>query len=392
MWKRTKINRPKTLRSSLAEQIDRLADTAVESDGEIPEKGIADVERLARLCILLERKRRRTWSWIFTVLFVGLTLCAPLGFLRLSSTGITLDVISSSVSFRLREELSIIQSATLTTVDASAARNVELPLVGNDGKRRLGHADGDRFTIQVDQQHAPEGTAIGLSGLRLPKGTVLSIDKAAENRSVRLVLLPDDHGPATEVPAPITMNLSVVDHLLLRASAGAPVPCTYEQPSAIAVELAKPPLQLDLIPLLPTSILLASNFRIDKLDLVDRRETLPELGVEAHHVSQIREGELIIEGIKGDSANHRLRDFEPLTLRGVNGVIQRAELTDDGISILFRGTVEDLTTGVGEYRRDLMPTWVEWFNASKPLLLVGYVVILFLSFMLNLRQLTNNGE
>jgi hypothetical protein len=383
MW-RTVWRHPGQLRKRFAKQVDQLARTATAPDGEVSEEGIAEAERLERLYRLVERRRRRLVS---TGWFACFALIALVGVVRVPSTDITLEVVSNLVSFRLQEQLALVRSATLTTMDASAVLRVELPPTGTGEGYRADPAPGDSFTIQIDQELSPPEAAFSLSGVHLAGGTIFSIDRTDESTSVYLRLMTDAVHQEQAAARPVELSLGVTGQLLLRSS-GAPVSCLFEQPSEIAITLAAPPLQLSLIPLLPTSIELASNFSVDELSFFDRHDALPDLGGDAYLVSQIREGELIIEDIKGAAGRYTLRAFEPLTLHGVDGVVQLVELTEDGVKTCFRGTVAGLTTGAGTHRRDLMPTWIESLQASRPQYLVWYCLALLVTLLQNIRQLT----
>jgi len=74
--------------------------------------------------------------------------------------------------------------------------------------------------------------------------------------------------------------------------------------------------------------------------------------------STLKQGSIRFEDLS-DQVLH-LRDGEPIEFNGVDGFIRKLTLEDEYISLGFSGEVSGLQTGLGENKRDLRPSQLEY--------------------------------
>jgi hypothetical protein len=114
-------------------------------------------------------------------------------------------------------------------------------------------------------------------------------------------------------------------------------------------------------------------YRIDRFQQSDQ--------ILVRRVPTIQSGTLYLESLNGEA--RPLREGEGLNLAWSSGELRQVRLVDDGVQLRFHGTVRGMTTGSGDVRRSLMPTWLEWLRARHGLWLLwgttAYVVGLFVT-------------
>jgi hypothetical protein len=111
-----------------------------------------------------------------------------------------------------------------------------------------------------------------------------------------------------------------------------------------------------------------SLLRIDQLQ--DAERTL------VRRVSTILSGTLYLESLNG--LVRPLRPAEAIQFDRSYGEIRTLGFHDGHLVVNFHGRVHGMTTGTGESRRSLMPTYLEWLQARHGLsLLWGTTLYLF---------------
>jgi hypothetical protein len=139
-----------------------------------------------------------------------------------------------------------------------------------------------------------------------------------------------------------------------------PRPVTVRSgPEDVALELAFPSLPRS--PISPQLAVRNLSFtRIDRFLGAD--------GTMVKRLSTILSGTLFFESLNGEQL--KLRGGEELRFANSSGEIRTLELAADNIKVQFRGRVGGMSTGAGEGLRSLMPTYLEWLHARRPLALL----------------------
>jgi hypothetical protein len=145
-------------------------------------------------------------------------------------------------------------------------------------------------------------------------------------------------------------------------------------PKLITMKSAKESLEMDFQTV--TGGLFSPSIAISNLSLlsVDRYQDAEHTLV--RHMSTIISGTIFMESMNGES--FPLRHGELIQFRKVQGEIRNLTVQDDKITLNFHGKVTGLTSGAGENRRSLMPSYLEWLHANHGLSLFwGAALYLF---------------
>jgi hypothetical protein len=216
----------------------------------------------------------------------------------------------------------------------------------------------------IDGQRKGELT---LDALTVPAATQVWLRPTEVAQQWRLSL----HGPNLSLQA-------AVDGSILIGLAGVPPEkFDFSSPQSVTMRGGENDIDLDLE--------LPSGLKSYAFTPQDVAESLSFTRVDEHsdaehtlvrRVSTILSGSLFFEALEGREMH--LRAGEGLRFQSSHGEIRTLELRDGHIALTFHGDVRGMTTGAGENRRSLMPTYLEWLSSQHGLsLLWGTTLYLF---------------
>jgi hypothetical protein len=349
-------------------QIEALGNTATE-DPAIMNGLLARVQSLSAAIALLEEakgkagaRRLATAAWVGAVLLTGTLLL-----LHRPSAEILVDTKATHVSFTVATSFAPLRGiAGVTSVELAGLAKIQ-----QEGTPDIAAGPNDDllFTAAPDMAAKNPGS-IGVDSLVVPPGTRVELTAAGEGKTIDLRF----QYPAGSSPR---LDLDVTGDMIVhlrgqrRASFTAPERITGIPTGDGQLVLAfRSPEIIFPAPVLVESVLWKQ----------DTRSLSPYPGG-ARPESSILSGKLSFEEFKDNSVN--LRRGELLNLSGALGQIR--ELRSDGqvLSSQFDGAVKELSTGEGNRRRNLMPTWLEWLRGREALFqfwaLAGYLAAMGLT-------------
>ncbi|HZT29785.1 MAG TPA: hypothetical protein VFA33_07880 [Bryobacteraceae bacterium] len=355
---KSKENPAAALRKLLRAQTRAAREEALRNGGQVPAEQVESLRRLRQLAEFsraVEAPERRRWP-ILAMLLATLAIASVLFFSRLRRTEIEMDVNVSEVSFRLGQARVISDTMGVASVGASGFKSIEAPgMPVSEGSMLIQAAkDGDRSGL------------VSLAPIALPASTRVTLERGRDARRFRLSLA----GPGAELRCDAIGPVEI-------AAAGSPKQrLNLPMPRGIALRTGADEADLEItLPGAEAGRFLAqipaeeiSMFRIDQ-------HVTSGLSI-VHRASTILGGSIFFESL--DGLERKLRPAEGLRFASARGEIRSLGLDDRGISFRFHGEVEGMSTGAGEDRRSLMPTWLEWLRARHGLpLLWGSALYLF---------------
>jgi hypothetical protein len=363
----------RALRALLNKQSEQVAEGALQTSGQVSADHLDELNRLARLVEMREdatRPGRNRWA-VPLVAVVTVAAMSVLLFARVSSTEIELELKVSELSFVVPELRILTNALNVSGLRVSGLRAIELPGDGADSSG-AGHAASislapDRVgrrtgTVSVDPISVPGGARVWLRKVDGPRWYGMNIRGATSglavsaNGPVRLVI-PQVVNEARDFSFPRRINLAA----------------DSEQVSLeFAMEEAAEQHRTFQSPVPADSLLL---YRIDRFQQGDQALV--------RRVPTIQSGTLYLESLNGEA--RPLREGEGLNLAWSSGEMRQLRLDDDGVLLRFHGVVSGMTTGSGDVRRSLMPTWLESLRAQHGLWLLwgttAYVVGFFVTVL-----------
>jgi hypothetical protein len=318
------------------------------------------MESLTRLAKLMEledalRRKQRNW-WPAVVFLATVTGASILLFARVRETEIELDAAVDGLSFESPKEQVLTRAMRLANLGVAGLEGVRLPLLhGKPLPAALSPALPARDMLLSPAPSPGRSGSTTLAPLPLAAATRVGLDCSDGSRQFRLSLKPSAVELAATLDGPVTVGFS-----------GAPaLPLDFAVPKGVSFHGGAGELDLDLtfagLPQSPFSPLLAARnlsfVRIDEYPGQDRTMI--------RRLSTIFSGTLHFESLGG--GEHHLRPGEQLTFERSQGSILALELAERQVNLKFHGRVSGITTGTGEGRRSLMPTWLEWLEARHGL-------------------------
>ncbi len=153
-------------------------------------------------------------------------------------------------------------------------------------------------------------------------------------------------------------------------------------PRLITFFTAENPVHLDMTFLKGPPPAFIAQLPVDSLSLVEIQKSYEPDRPAFQPLSTIVQGTLYFEALGGKA--YILRPGEELRFRVRDGVIRTLDLADDHIVLKFNGKVEDMSSGVGSNRRNLMPSWLEYLSARQGLALLWGTVLYFFGLVYGL--------
>jgi hypothetical protein len=348
------------VRTALEQKLGAVAAGAVDGDGAVPERALAEAERLERLSHLLDRTGRDYRGMLFG-LATGVVLAIALGLysLRIDETEVVLTAEASAVGFTLAAPQPIMRAIAVRGLGVAGVVGVELPDGSTVSAPPAGAASDDTLaltlrpedgrrpgTLSLDPGDLPEGTRVGLRVGDRPGASVLTLELpgggeiAAVGRGALAV-----RGPGGSRRLDLAAPRGI--RFLLGARAADFV---LEGPPdgrlALETEIRVSHLQLHRVP---------QAFRAGPSGADAARPLAPQ-------VSTVLAGTLSFEDLPDRQV--ALRTGQHLLVgRIVDARLVNATFRPAGIDFELRGRVGGLATGREPVRRSLMPTWLEWLQA-----------------------------
>jgi hypothetical protein len=316
------------------------------------------------------RPPRNRWA-VPLVAVVTLACTSLLLFARVRSTEVEMELKVSELSFVVSAERGITNALGVSALKVSGLRAIELPGGAADppatepatsislAPERVGRRTG---TVSLESISVPTGARVLLRKADHPNRLWIDIRGAisglavSANGPVRLVV-PQVLNEVRDFSFPRRIDLVADSH---QVSLEVATVETVDQQRAL-----QSPLPAD-------SLLL---YRIERLQQADQ--------ILVRQVPTIQSGTLYLESLNGEA--RPLREGEGLNLGWSSGEMRQLRVDDDGVLLRFHGMVGGMTTGSGDVRRSLMPTWLEWLRARHGLWLLwgttAYVVGFFVTLL-----------
>lgn len=306
-------------------------------------------------------------------LFLMAAAMAGLFFVPAPWSGVELGVAVSRVVFTLAEPRSLIDDlplAELAVPDLAALRHPD-PATGATRLATARDRPSDRLGFLAT---APAGGGLSLDDATLPAGTRVEIEWVAPD-ALRLALeLPWDEPPGASEPE---------DGPQVTASAGAGTALRLVPSSSGAFDLGSSGrlvmtpragtdrgrrIDLDLVLAGAGAVVFHTPLGIEALEFleIDERTADGEEGrTQVQEVSTLKSGTVTLEPLGyGEPIEVDLEALRSISFGGLSGEVTALGLGEQGLSVAFRGRVDEVISREPDGRRkNLMPTWSQtaWF-------------------------------
>ncbi len=295
-----------------------------------------------------------------------MTIVSVLFFARVPETEIELDAALSQLGFRLPQQQVLTDVTKLSSLGVSGLAELQMPRGGSRESRTIRPADASGTAVRLSSADGQRKGELTLDALNVPAATQVWLRPTEVPQEWRLSL----HGPDLTLQA-------AVDGPIRIGLAGVPSEkVDFPSPQPVVMRSGQNDIDLDMefpagskSSFSPQDVVEALSFtRVDEHS--DAEHTL------VRRISTILSGSLYFEALAG--REQRLRSGEGLRFQSSHGEIRTLELRDGHVALTFHGNVRGMTTGAGENRRSLMPTYLEWLSAQHGLsLLWGSTIYLF---------------
>ena len=370
----SKDDTKKHLETLLSEKAKAAAQSALASDGVPADQEINSLRNLARLVRILQLGQpaapRRRWP-LPLMLGATLSIVSFLLFLHVRNTEIELDASLSEVSFVLLQEQALNNSFELSSLGVSGVKVVQLPsLSKRDLSDSLTSGDEDKAvrlaTISSGKQLPG---SISFATMIVPAGSRVGLRRGNTTRDYRLSVQPPQ-GSQLELRADVTGTIEV-------STSNAPSEVlTLVSPKAFVFSLAAPEVDLDLTLRDDGPNPLASNLTIKDPSFLTFEEIVDAERTLNRQVPTILSGTLYYQELYGQERT--LRGSEGLQLTNCQGELRTIEMASNGLRFRFIGQASGIDKGLGPYKANLMPTYLEWIKANHGLtLLWGTTLYIF---------------
>jgi hypothetical protein len=341
------------IRELLRRQTNALS-KKVEGGESVSADELAEVGRTLRLIEFRDAAAppRRNW-WAAGVLAATLAILSVLLFVRVSETEVELDLTISGVRFSLSRDQVIAGAMRVARLGISGLRDLQLPAEAAPGAQPGPSA----IRISANGLAKPPGVAT-LAPLTLTSGATIGLEPVGE---------PHEYSLSLKAPA-IEMRVDIDGSVDLALAGSPPRHLDLRSPRPILLRAGPNDVSLDLsfsaatpTPFQPQlAVKDLALFRID--EYADGDRTL------VRRVSTVLSGTLFLESLNDEK--HLIRPGEALEFEKSDGEFRELRLEDNRIGLRYHGSVRGMTTGSGEARRSLMPTYLEWLRARHGLSLL----------------------
>jgi hypothetical protein len=341
------------LRELLDRRLEILAAQATHASSGPSAEEIEAISRLAKLIDLRDslRPRRRNW-WPASVLTGTLAVVSVLLFVRIPDTEIEMEVASRELTFTLAKEQVITGMLDLAALGVSGLRSIGLPVA--EGGPPTG---APAVSLTRVSTKGREGS-VTLAPMLLPAGTRVTLRQSD---------VPNHYG--VFLSTAVLSLQGALNGPLRVGLAGAPARVyDFASPKPIVLAGGSEDMIMDLTFSAMPQAPVAPQLRVSDLSVLRIDQFLGPGRTIVTRLSTILSGTLFFESLNGEE--RRLREGEELKFERSNGELRTVELAANHIAWKFHGRVRGMTTGTGEGRRSLMPTWLEWLRARHGLTLL----------------------
>ena len=328
-------------------EIDRLAVDGLRKAmaGESADDSLGRISSLQRLICALPPERDNTWIWATVVAVACVSAITAAAVVPIPRTRFELDLVTSSVSFRLASPL---RWQGKWSVDPTLVRfqNVERPeLPDFPTPPWRGRAS---FDVSADR-----GTT-SIRAFGAETGTLMSLDASATG----VVITANERECSVELNA--TGVVSVVGHDRFGAE-WRPEPTSFDVIPAVfgASGSGKTAVPASMR-VNPLDTLELEEFPITDISFVqEATDTLQR----SYPLSRLRSGTIVMTDVMADK---RVKEGSFLRLLDTFGTVVALRVSPDGITIRFEGTARYISIGRGSFHKDLRPTVLEYlFHQEK---------------------------
>jgi hypothetical protein len=363
MHDKDECSRPEAFDQILAQVArERLAALGEEfaARGRLSAHACAEFQALAAIAQIQSGSRHIRHRWVPVLLFfLTVALVGLLFFTHVASTRIDLDAEVSEFGFTPDRE-DVLGWTRLRELKAIGA-HLDSPIFDNAPKGCQPDAFDGLISVTILDTSNGE-SAVGLTGLVLPRGAQVTFSHSGINRRYQVSIEKVPNPPAKEATLTATGKKRV-------EGAGS---CRLELDGLQSVSLhLLSGSRLDLV-LEPISDALPGDVGIAAKDLTLLRTDIAG----SRRLSNVLAGTLYFDAIPGKQ--RKLRTGEGIAFTDSFGVIHVLSATKDRIKLRFTGIVDDVRTGEDDGKSSLMPTWYEWLKATHGLFaLSGAALYLF---------------
>lgn len=314
---------------------------------------------------------------------VGVMLCVTfLAFARVPSTVVGLDLTATGLSLRiaggptvLHDPMEVGYVGVLTPASVSLPGDASAPAMELDAAALF-------LSVAADTGGGTTGR-LRLEGVTVPPGASVTLEAAGESGE------PDRY--ELEILGGVQeLRVLAMGAVRVRATGGRDESRAYGSARVVGLRPTGDTLRLEVRLPENTVARLSPQLPVDSLDLF-RANLRTESGAVARRaVSTVTGGDLYLEALGGRRVG--LRQDQNLRFSSIEGVLRRVELTGGGVELDYYGGVRGMTTGSLEYRRSLMPTWLEWIRAQDGWIVMWGVLVYLLGLARGVIALWGPGK
>lgn len=356
----------KELEDLLSRKMKIASCKAIESDGVIDESEVRELRNLARLVkirrLLSPPERRKRWPLI-AMLFVTLGIVSLLFFVHVKKTEIELDVVSSEISFVLaKEEQALTNSMDLSSIGLSGVQQVDVPsLSSSELAKNLTSDEGEKSVRLTSIASGKQPGSLNLGRIILPSGTRIVFRRGDGKNDYRLSLeLPENFKLVLRIDGAGTIRVS---------TSNAPSEeLALASPQGFEFAFGEANVNLDLTLKEEARNPFASHISTKDPSFLRFEEIIDTERTLSKSLPTIISGSLYYQELNGQE--RQLRGNEGLQLTNGEGDLRSLEIATNGILFKFVGNVSGIETGLGAYKSNLMPTYLEFFKANHSLVLM----------------------
>jgi len=341
---------PDPLRDLLNREVEAFAAAAQEAKDGLSAQRLETIARLAKVIEIRDAARRTRRNWWPALVFVGtVAVLSVLCFATVRETEIELEIWAGQISFTLAKEQVVTETLAVSSLGVSGVRTVELP--------QSEEVQPSAISVTPGAEGGRSGS-LTLAPLSFPANASLRLQRLDSAKRFRLSTNAAGLAVQATIAGPTNLAFASMPARTL----------DFPRPRSIVIHKGAEDLDVDLaFQTLPQSPL-APQIAVRQLSFLEIDQFLAPDSTLVRHLSTILSGTLYFESLNGQE--RRLRAGEQLQFDLSRGVIRTVELAGSGIGLKFHGLVRGMTTGTGEGRRSLMPTYVEWLRARHGLSLL----------------------
>jgi hypothetical protein len=354
----------KDLRRVLRERVRGAVQAAADAPHRLTDAEVAELERLARLLAVDEGLRARSRWVVIAAVAAAVVVFMVLLALPLRTTEVDLELVAEEASFVVPERHVVIAATGVSALGVSGLRRFELPADPPRPALVLTAPAETDIAVRLSPDRSGGGVgAVDLGAVAVAATTRVWVRPGAGPRRHHLWL----------EPPPEALHADVQGRILLEAQGRPAERITVATAQQVRLEPGGRTVDLDLT--LRDGTALVFLGRLPATDLAfSRVEEFEEPATTmVRRVSTVVSGRVAFAD--APPREHRLHTGETLRLDGARGVIRALSVAEDGVHLEFHGRVHAVTTGWGDFERNITPTWVQYLQANQALSLLWGAVV-----------------